>query len=571
MAMTRYYLTSVLLCTLLFCPFTPLDAKNRNSDSRKTPDSGKIAAIDSIMQMYNNPNGPGAALAVIENGEIVLTRSWGLANLEYDIPVTPSTVFHIASVSKQFTVFAIMLLQEQGKLSLDDDIRKHIPEVPDFGHTITLRHLASHTGGLRDQWSLLTMSGWRMDDVITTAQVMKLTSRQKELNFAPGEEYFYSNTGFTLLAEVVARVSEKSFAEFCNENIFEPLQMHNTLFYDDHQKIVKNRAYSYQPHGEGYKKSNLNYATVGATSLFTTVEDLSLWAMNFQDPKVGTPEIFRIMSTPTVLNNGEEIEGALGQFVRNHKGLLLIDHGGADAGFRTYFGRFPEEDLAVILFTNMSNADIGLARDVADLFLADKITETDKEDQPDLSEEITLPIEALDAFTGLYENNDLPGMLYRVTRKEKRLQLASPGQRPSALLAVTPVIFTTEDKTQIIEFAAAKNENPAMLSMKTGSRVTKATAITPYEFTTEELKQYEGTYYSPELSTWYDIVWKNEGLKVKHYRLPDFSLTPMTLDTLAGNFRNLARISFERDEKGNITGFRSTSGRVQNLWFEKVR
>ena len=178
-----------------------------------------------------------------------------MANLEYDIPITPSTIFHMASVSKQFTAFAIASLAQQGKISLSDDIRKHLPEVPDFGKTITINHLIHHTSGLRDQWNLLMIAGWRLDDVITKDHILKMVSRQKELNFDPGAEYMYSNTGYTLMAEIVARVSKKTFAEWTKENIFVPLEMSNTLFYDDHEKIVRNRAYSYDiGDNNGYKK-----------------------------------------------------------------------------------------------------------------------------------------------------------------------------------------------------------------------------------------------------------------------------------------------------------------------------
>ncbi|MGK0448825.1 MAG: CubicO group peptidase (beta-lactamase class C family), partial [Polaribacter sp.] len=246
----------------------------------------KHKQVDELFTVWDTDNTPGAAVAIVKNGVIIYKKGYGSANLEYDIPITPSTIFHIASVSKQFTVFSILLLEKQGKLSLDDDIRKYIPEVPDFGKTITLRHLASHTSGLRDQWNLMGMAGWRPDDVITKEHILKLVTNQKELNFEPGEEYTYCNTGFTLLAEVVARVSGESFAEYTEANIFQPLQMNNTLFYDDHEKIVKNRAYSYYSDDTGFKKSVLSYANVGATSLFTTVEDLSLWAMNFNSQKI---------------------------------------------------------------------------------------------------------------------------------------------------------------------------------------------------------------------------------------------------------------------------------------------
>ncbi|SDM24751.1 serine hydrolase domain-containing protein [Kriegella aquimaris] len=329
--------------------------------------------IDSIFENFNDINKPGATVAVVKNQKIVFKKGYGSANLEYGIPNSPSTIFHIASVSKQFTVFSILLLEKEGKLSFDDDIRKHIPQVPDFGKTITLRHLASHTSGMRDQWGLLGMAGWRQDDIITKEHILKLVFQQKELNFNPGESYMYCNTGFTLLAEVVARISGKTFAEFTEENIFKPLSMSNTLFYDDHEKIVKNRAYSYKTVKENvYKKSVLNYANVGATSLFTTVEDLALWSMNFSSYVVGNEYIFNKMNTLAVLNNGETFGGAYGQFINKYKGLNQIQHDGVDAGYRSYLGRFPDQNFSVMVFGNLGQSNpINLSLQVADLYLKD--------------------------------------------------------------------------------------------------------------------------------------------------------------------------------------------------------
>ncbi len=329
--------------------------------------------VDELFAPWDNKDSPGAAIAVVQNGAIVYKKGYGMANLEYDIPNSPSTVFHIASVSKQFTAFSILLLEKAGKLSLDDDIRKYIPEVPDFGKTITLRHLATHTSGLRDQWNLLAMAGWRLDDVITKEHVLKLISKQKALNFNPGEEFVYCNTGFTLLAEVVARVSGQSFAEFTQANIFSPLKMKSTLFYDDHEKIVKNRAYSYHENN-GYKKSVLSYANVGATSLFTTAEDLSLWAVNFSNPVVGDSALIRKLNTLAVLNNGKTFGGALGQFVGKYKDLNEIQHGGADAGYRSFLTRFPDEKFSVVVLSNAAEFNSGdMAHKVVDIYLKDKI------------------------------------------------------------------------------------------------------------------------------------------------------------------------------------------------------
>jgi len=349
--MMWYYQISIILYTILLIGTITLPAQ-----SKKGNYSVIEQKVDSIFNDFNSINKPGAAVAIVKNDSIVFSKGYGSANLEYNIPITTSTVFHIASVSKQFTVFSIMLLESKGKLELDDDIRMYIPEVPDFGKIITLRHLATHTSGLRDQWNLLRLAGWRFDDVITKEHILKLVSHQKELNFEPGEQFNYCNTGFTLLAEVVARVSGQSFATFTLENIFKPLKMANTLFYDDHEKIVKNRAYSYYHDNTGYKKSVLSYANVGATSLFTTVEDLSLWAMNFSTPIVGNEDIIAKMNTLATLNNGKKFGGAYGQFFNRYKGLNRFNHGGRDAGYRAHFARFPDQEFSVIVFSNYASS-----------------------------------------------------------------------------------------------------------------------------------------------------------------------------------------------------------------------
>ncbi|MDO6437326.1 serine hydrolase domain-containing protein [Cyclobacterium sp. 1_MG-2023] len=440
--------------------------------------------IDSIFGDFNDINKPGATVAVVKNQKIVFKKGYGSANLEYGIQNSPATIFHIASVSKQFTVFSILLLEKEGKLSFDDDIRKYIPEVPDFGKTITLRHLASHTSGMRDQWGLLAMAGWRQDDVITKAHILKLVSQQKELNFNPGESYMYCNTGFTLLAEVVARISGKTFAAFTEEKIFKPLNMLNTLFYDDHEKIVKNRAYSYHAVPDSkYKKSVLNFANVGATSLFTTVEDLALWAMNFSSLTVGDKAIIDKMNTLAVLNNGETFGGAYGQFVNKYKGLNQIQHDGVDAGFRSYLGRFPDQNFSVMVFSNLGQSNpMNLALQVADLYLNDAF---EKES------------EAVNDADGPIESHE----------------------------------------------------------------------FTPPNYEVSDLKEFVGAYYSPELNTSYEAVLKDGKLTFTHHRAEDIPGSVVKNDRFRGGYYSF---KFERNDKQQITGFRISSGRVQNLWFKKI-
>jgi len=386
--------------------------------------------IDRVFAHFNNDT-PGAALAVAKNGEIIYKQGYGMSNLEYDIPITPSSTFHVASVSKEFTAMCIVLLARQGKLSIDDDIRKHIPEVPDFGETITIRHLLHHISGLRDQWNLFSMSGWRASDVKMQSDVLNFVKHQKELNFKPGEEYVYCNTGYTLLAETVERVSGKSLREFADEHIFRLLGMKNTHVHDNHLEIVKNRTYAYVPQRDGgYRISIPIFDTYGATSLFTTVEDLALWADNFVHKRVGGEEGINMLLTRGKLNNDEELTYAFGITHGTYKGLKTIGHSGSDAGYRAQFTMYPEHGIAIIVLSNVSNGNPGsLARQVADIVLADYIVEPEQQarQQPQRERRQTpeppaLTEDQLKEYAGTYYSEELD-VFYAIVREDTSLVL----------------------------------------------------------------------------------------------------------------------------------------------------
>ncbi len=520
---------------------------------------------------WNSSQTPGAAVAVVKNGAIIYKNAYGMANLEYDIPVSTTSIFHIASVSKQFTVFSILLLQSEGKLNLDDDIRKYIPEVPDFGNPITLRHLASHTSGLRDQWTLLSMAGWRMDDVITKEHILKLVSKQKDLNFLPGDEFLYCNTGFTLLAEVVARVSGNSFAEYTKAKIFEPLQMNHTLFYDDHEKIVKNRTYSYYLDITGFKKSVLNYANVGATSLFTTVEDLSLWALNFSEIKIGNAEIFTTMNTPAVLNNGKEFEGALGQFVGKYKGLNEISHGGGDAGFRSYLTRFPDQEFSVIVFSNSATFNAGgIAHQIADIYLKEQIETEDKDDEPgsEINEEdIVLDNKALNLYVGDFELQ--PGTILSVI--EKNGQLLGKATGPYVKLnPLSSTVFAAEGVDIKLEFILNDNNKADLIKVYQGEQIQEARRLEPFDKTSVNLSDFSGVFFSEELSTGYEFKVQGDKLVAHHSRLSDIKLVPLKKDVFSGDAWFFSQIEFIRDTDNTIIGCKVSSERIRNLNFSKM-
>jgi CubicO group peptidase (beta-lactamase class C family) len=377
--------------------------------------------IDSTFASYT-PKTPGVAVAIVKEGKMIFAKGYGMANLEHDIPVTPQTVFNIASVSKQFTAFAIYLLESEGKISFEDDIRKYFPELPQYPKPIKIKHLMGHTSGLMDTGALLSIAGGYVNgDINTTEQNLKLLSLQRDLNMETGSAFGYSNTNYFLLAEIIHRVSGITFSDFTNQRIFAPLGMKNTWFCDDYERVVKNRAESYELGQGWYHHKSLIESNPGPSNLLTTAEDLCKWVLNFESPSVGSPKILEAFNRPSILDNGKKVifriaDGdtifyAKGQNVSKFKGSYL-GHGGHTAGFRTFLGRFPEHRLAIIQLSNdEDNERLGGRWDIADYYLQDE-----KEDKKQVSVPLTqppvkVPAEnykvSLDAFAGNYFNSVL--------------------------------------------------------------------------------------------------------------------------------------------------------------------
>jgi CubicO group peptidase (beta-lactamase class C family) len=315
---------------------------------------------------------PGAVALVARDGDVLAVESVGLASIEHRAPIGVDTVFHVASVSKQLTAFSVALLVADGRVDLDGDIRTWLPEVPDLGSTITPRHLLHHTSGLRDQWELLVMGGWRMEDVITTADVLDLVAAQRALSFEPGAEFSYCNTGYTLLAELVARVAGEPFADFGRARIFEPLGMASTHWHVDHHQVVPDSAQSYAPLGGDVLKVTLSYSIVGATSLWTSAGDLARWLANLRTGDVGGTAVRDLLRQPGVLHDGTELEYAAGLMTTPHRGAAALSHSGGDAGFRAFAMTLPDHDLDVVVLSNHAFCDpAAIARAAVDAALGD--------------------------------------------------------------------------------------------------------------------------------------------------------------------------------------------------------
>lgn len=539
--------------------------------------------VDGVFVKWDRSDSPGCALGVYRGGQIVYKRGYGMGDLNEDVHITAETVFHVASMSKQFTAASIVLLAQQGKLSLDDDVRKYVPELPDLRAKITIRNLVHHTSGLRDQWALLGLAGWRYSkDLITDEDVMSVMTRQKELNFKPGERHVYCNTGYTLMGLIVKRVSGLSLREFTTKNIFEPLGMTRTFFRDDHAQIIKHDAVGYeQEPGKPFEISITNFDTVGATSLHTTVEDLQRWDENFYQPKVGGAAFVQQMLERGKLNNGETLDYAFGLEHGTYRGLKTVDHGGADAGYRSDMTRFPEEHLSVAVLCNSAETNPSrLARQVADVVLAKEFAAAEKASISAAAKEtgksatstavVTRNAEQMATFTGMYWHREDDAFV-KIVVKDGRLQGEAGGDEPLVLKEFAESRFHVADKPWgdmvEIHFLPASGDKPRRMEQSFGGG--KPSVFEVVEAATPgsaELGEYAGAYVSEEIDPVYRIVLEGDKLSLVRLKRKADTLQPAVRDVFTGD---IGTVRFLRDAGGHISGFVLNAGRIQNFHFTK--
>jgi len=369
-------MTSSARILLSACVLASLDTSAaRAQGARHFPDA-TATAIDALFAGYAHSGSPGCAVGVFQAGAVVFARGYGFAELNDDVPITPATRFTVGSVSKQFTAASIALLARSGRISLDDDVRKYVPELPVYQAPVTIAHLVHHTSGVRDFWELVTLAGWRPDDGYTVDDMLNLAVHQKGLNFAPGAEYRYSNTGYLLLGVVIKRVTGQSLRAFADSAMFRPLAMHETLFLDDHNEIVARRAPAYTPSGGGFRIDVWNNDLVGQGGIVTSISDLQKWDENYYDARVGGRELIAQLQTPGTISGAGPMTYGFGLTIERYRGLRLVQHTGSTGGYRAAIYRFPEAHTSVAMLCNVSSANTGqLALRMADAVLADRFTE----------------------------------------------------------------------------------------------------------------------------------------------------------------------------------------------------
>ncbi len=398
--------------------------------SANGPGDKTTAAVDEVFADLAKPGSPGCALGVYRDGKIIYAKGYGLANLEENIPITPASVFDIGSTSKQFTAASILLLEKQGKLSVNDDVRKYVPELPDYGQKITILHLLNHTSGLRDYLTLMELAGINTDSVTTDEDALALITRQKALNFVPGSDWLYSNTGFFLLSVIVKRVSGRTLREFAAENIFSPLSMTHTQYRDDHTSVVPSRAMAYDPKesADGYVLSVSYFEQTGDGAVHTSVEDMQKWDENFYSAQIGGKEFLAEIQEQGRLNSGKVLDYAKGLFIEDYRGLHTVSHGGAWGGYRAELLRFPEQHFSVACLCNLGNAAPSKrAHQVADIYLASSLKpkqekKKEGEESRKKKDSIKLTEEQLQAYTGDYWSEEL-GVAYRLGVADGKLKV----------------------------------------------------------------------------------------------------------------------------------------------------
>jgi len=532
----------------------------------KMPERNQIA--DMIFKKDAVSTDPGGALVINQDNTLIHKSYYGMANLEYSVPITSNTVFKLASVSKQFVAFAICILAQQGKISLDDDIRKYIPEMHDFGYKITIRQLLNHTAGFRDTMGSLCLAGRDLNDVIKYEHLLTLALNQKGLNFKPGSEHLYSNTGYVLLAEIVNRVSGEPFPTWGKTNIFEPLEMSSSLIRNDYTEMIPGRAYGYTKGRDGkYHTNPDSWAMIGPSGIYSTIEDMAKWTINFDQQEVGGQEVFNLMFQQGKLNDGKTISYASGLYINEYRGTKTIGHDGGGAGFTTFVTYLPEYHFSMIVLYNTNYNVHKTINDIVDVYLGDKLqylAEPNQVDNIDL--EVQVSTDQLDKYIGTYKV--FQGWYITISRDGNQLMALETNKNIQSLKPLAETEFHLDSWNQSLIFNIDDNGEVTDFSFlgRTCPRVEKESQPTFTPIT----EDFEGDYYCEELDVRYTIEIKEGKLIVKHRWHGIANLTPAWKDSYRCDWWFMRSVEFLRDEQRMVNGLNVTQWQSRNYRFVKI-
>jgi CubicO group peptidase (beta-lactamase class C family) len=503
---------------------------------------------------------PGLSVLVASHGAVIYERTVGSADLEHQTPITPATRFLIGSVSKQFTAFAVTKLAHDGRLHLDDDIRIHFPELPDYGRRITPADLIHHTSGLRDQVELMALAGTPVEGLVQQRAALAMIFRQRGLNFSPGSDFHYSNTNYTLLAELVRRTSGTTFRRYLAEYVFTPLAMSASYLSDSATEVLPNRATGYSPSGDGFRRALLNYGIFGSTGVWTTPRDLIKWSAELLHPKVFDAALIHALETPGRLANGEEMTYAGGLVIAPFAGHRAIYHAGGDPGFQSILVNFPDDDAAVIVLSNGDANVAGVATKLTQIFLGSGPSTVEPSPvEPD-------PARA-SRLAGWYTNDWDPSLRLEVA--EGRVGLAVGGVQIPLQFLPDGSFFVASPANR---FAAREDGALVGRSGLSGTPIVFRRVV-PWSPKPAELSQLAGDYRCDEIDTTYRLTAANTHVVMSSLRDADISLFPADRDNLETRDQRYPaiRLTVQRDGAGRVVAFSLATGRVRGLEFERVR
>lgn len=529
------------------------------------------ARVSQMIRVYDGSDRPGGIVAVVRDGEPAFVRTFGMANLTHGVPWERGTISNIGSVTKQFTAMGLLLLQADGKLSLDDDIREHVPELPDFGTPVTLRHFLNHTSGYREIYNLLPMTGYNGEDAFPRQKAIQVVQRQPDLQSPPNTEWNYNNTGFILLSLVVERVSGRSFADYMRERVFEPLGMSDTRVKMEQGELIPGSAQGYEAHKSSRFRTTRDLASsAGAGGIYTTAHDLIRWMRNYRDATLGGEEAIRAMATPAVLESGDSTGYGLGLGVGELGGRAIYAHTGGDVAHRAYLGYFPELDDGVVVMSNNASFDLGMGGRIARLFFADDLEEDEEEAVADEGDG-RMSQERMEVVAGRWVLNAQGVSLdVEITTEDGQLFFQAAGQPrapvqtlsdSTAAIPAAQASFTFHFEPDGTTTAATFRQGVEMEMRRSESR----------DLTDEEMNAYVGRYYSEELETYYEVRLGSDGLVLHHLDMPPTPLAHRAGDEFSTEFIFLATIAFHRVGNGQVTGFAASNGRTKGVWFRRLR
>ncbi|QDV05402.1 Penicillin-binding protein 4* [Planctomycetes bacterium Poly30] len=543
--------------------------------------TGGPGRVDQLMAAYSGAGTPGGVIGVIRGGEVLFEKAYGMANLVHEVPFSVQTPSNLGSTSKQFTGFAIALLEAEGLLSFDDDVRKHIPELPDLGEVVTLRHLLTHTSGYREFLNTLAMGGRRLDrgDHIDRVELIEVVQRQPSLQNPPGADWNYNNTGFGLLTVIVERVTGETFPDWMKGHVFEPLGMTHTVVRAENNQIIRGSAQGYGPGPGGFQNMEDLGGAMGAGAIYSTVGDLAKWMRNLQTGELGGADVLLAMTTPFELTSGKSTGYGFGLFIDQQGGLRRFQHGGADTAHRAMLMVFPDIEGGVVALSNNAGFDSAkIADQMAEAFFGDEMKQdTVVEVAPaEASAEAASAFDPTDydpvdfeKLAGRYELEEAPGFVLAFTSDVEGLHTQATGQPRLDIVPTSPLSFKIQGvEAEVVFEVSGAGECTGLVLHQNGAHRAKRLTEAAWAPTSEQMAAYSGRYFSEELETFYSIEVEGDRLMLRRRRQVDASLMPAEEHVFVGPSQS--KLTFVLGDSGEITGFEVSAGRTRGVTFQRV-